>query len=254
MSLLKLVVWSSVVVTLSACGGQQPTSPTTAEQPVRPASGMTFTTPNLGGISAGAANAGYSFCRPPISGNDLCGASSTNPTGGTPPYTFQLGTAGGFPPIGMTLNLNGTLTGTPTAAGRSNFVVCAVDLTRTSKCDTVEFIVDPRSEPAPPPAPTGSAYAGTYDFSYVSPGGPQSLSQYWFVNSNAQVGSTDRLVSGTVDGSGNVRFTAPCWTSSGGTATWIGTLSATTPKSGGGTFTCASNGINGGTWRVVNGR
>jgi hypothetical protein len=193
---------------------------------------------------------------PPISGNDLCGSTSTNPSGGTPPYTFELGTAGGFPPIGMHLNLNGTLTGTPSVAGTSNFVVCAVDLARSSKCDTVQFTVDSPST-TPPPA-TGSRYAATYDFSFVhpSPGGSATevLNQFWFVRTDGLVGSSDRTVSGSVDSSGNVRFTGPCWTSSGGTATFTGTLSDASPKSGSGTYVCALNGINGGMWRVYNGR
>jgi hypothetical protein len=103
------------------------------------------------------------------------------------------------------------------------------------------------------PASTGSRFAGTYDFSYVSPLGPQALSRYWFVRTDGMIGSTDGLVSGSVDDSGNVQFKAPCWTNSGGTATFSGTLSSN-PKSGSGRFTCALNNINGGTWRVDNGR
>jgi hypothetical protein len=103
------------------------------------------------------------------------------------------------------------------------------------------------------PASTGSRFAGTYDFSYVSPLGPQALSRYWFVRADGVIGSTDGLVSGSVDNSGDVQFKAPCWTNSGGTATFSGTL-LSNPKSGSGRFTCALNNINGGTWRVDNGR
>ena len=94
----------------------------------------------------------YSFCRPPISGNDLC-QNSTDPSGGSPPYHFQLGTGGGFPPIGMTLNLNGTLTGIPTSAGSSTFTVCAVDVGGSSKCGRVTMTIDPAT-PTPAPATT----------------------------------------------------------------------------------------------------
>lgn len=104
------------------------------------------------------------------------------------------------------------------------------------------------------PASTGSRFAGTYDFSYVSPLGPQNLNRYWTVRSDGSIISSDGAVSGTVNDAGTVRFTAPCWTNSGGTATWTGTLTAGSVKSGSGPFTCALNKINGGTWRVDNGR
>jgi hypothetical protein len=104
------------------------------------------------------------------------------------------------------------------------------------------------------PAATGSRFAGTYDFSYVSPLGPQSLTRYWTVRSDGSIVSSEGAVSGTVNDAGTVRFTAPCWTNSGGTATWTGTLTVGSVKSGSGSFTCALNNINGGTWRVDNGR
>ncbi len=46
--------------------------------------------------------------------NQIYNASLTG-QGGTPPYTFSL--ASGTLPVGLTLNLNGTLTGTPTTSG-----------------------------------------------------------------------------------------------------------------------------------------
>jgi len=110
--------------------------------------------------------------------------------------------------------------------------------------------------PAPPPTTTGR-YDGTYDFSYVypQPGGSSTYSlPRFFIVRNGTISSTDGTVAGTVLDStaGTVRFTAPCWTSSGGTATWTGTLTASSPKSGQGSYTCQNN-INGGTWRVSNG-
>jgi hypothetical protein len=162
---MKHVVCIAIVAALtmncSGGGGVSPASPTP-----RPASGLTFTTPNLS-VAVGVPNTGYSFCRPPITGNDLCGAASTNPTGGQPPYSFQLGAGSGFPPIGMHLNLNGTLTGTPTVAGVSNFVVCAVDLSRNSACDTVRFTVEPGAA-APPASPPPAPPAGGSTTTFVS--------------------------------------------------------------------------------------
>jgi len=97
----------------------------------------------------------YSFCQPALAGaNDLCGASSFDPSGGQPPYYFQLGSGGGFPPFGITLNLNGILTGTPTTEGIRNFSVCAVDLAGRSVCNAIKFQVFPKlEEPKPEPPP-----------------------------------------------------------------------------------------------------
>ncbi|GEM_PF-3522158 len=58
--------------------------------------------------------------------------SFNNPTGGQPPYHFQV--EGGFPPFGIILDLNGILSGTPTAEGRRTFSVCAVDLAGVQSC------------------------------------------------------------------------------------------------------------------------
>jgi hypothetical protein len=83
----------------------------------------------------------YSFCRPTPTG--LCGTfpATTNPTGGNPPYHFQLGTGVGFPPIGISLSLNGILSGTPSIPGLRAFSVCAVDLSANSICRNVSLNV-----------------------------------------------------------------------------------------------------------------
>lgn len=99
----------------------------------------------------------YSFCQPEITGNALC-QNSTDPMGGQPPYHFQLGTGVGFPPIGMTLNLNGTLTGTPNFAGTSRFSVCAVDLVASFSCANVALTIDP-APTTPPPSTNSYLYA-----------------------------------------------------------------------------------------------
>jgi hypothetical protein len=87
----------------------------------------------------------YSFCKPDLSSTaSLCGTQlggTTNPTGGQPTYHFQLGSGVGFPPPGVTLNLNGVLSGTPTTAGTSTFSVCAVDLAGKSACGAVTMTI-----------------------------------------------------------------------------------------------------------------
>lgn len=62
-------------------------------------------------------------------------SSQYDPSGGNPPYHFQLDSGTGFPPMGLTLNPDGTITGTPTAVGNVSFRVCAVDQSGTQACD-----------------------------------------------------------------------------------------------------------------------
>jgi hypothetical protein len=93
----------------------------------------------------------HSFCSPtPATPTSACGPfpQTTNPTGGSPPYHFQLGSGVGFPPIGISLGKDGLLTGTPSAPGTYRFEVCAVDLSANSVCQTVSMTVTAPSTPS----------------------------------------------------------------------------------------------------------
>jgi hypothetical protein len=85
----------------------------------------------------------FSFCTPTPTALDLCGTfpSTTNPAGGNPPYHFQLGPNVGFPPFGISLSLNGILSGTPSIQGKRDFSVCAFDLSERSICQNVSLNV-----------------------------------------------------------------------------------------------------------------
>jgi hypothetical protein len=77
-------------------------------------------------------------------------------SGGAPPYHFQLDTlANGAPPIGMSIDLNGNLTGTPsssyTTARSFTFGVCVADIVAASKCSVASVTVVP-----PMPVANGS--------------------------------------------------------------------------------------------------
>src|SRR5581483_5859237 len=64
-------------------------------------------------------------------------SSSVPVTGGTPPYTYVLNT-GSLPP-GLTLNPDGTITGTPTSAGSFTFSIKVTDklgMTAISQCSS----------------------------------------------------------------------------------------------------------------------
>ncbi|MCX6804053.1 MAG: Ig domain-containing protein [Candidatus Diapherotrites archaeon] len=106
----------------------------------------------------------YSFCKPDLtSTSDLCGGidSTTNPTGGNPPYHFVLD-SGAFLPMGLNLNPNGLITGTPTTASGSptQFKVCAVDNSGTQICQSFELTVNGTSSKP-------EIWAGTMTGNYV---------------------------------------------------------------------------------------
>jgi hypothetical protein len=73
-------------------------------------------------------------------------ATPTNPTGGNPPYSFVLGSGVGFVPFGLILDLNGSLHGTPTAAGTRVFEVCVKDLSGNQACGETSLTVEEAPE------------------------------------------------------------------------------------------------------------
>ncbi|NQV08303.1 hypothetical protein HQ529_00455 [Candidatus Woesearchaeota archaeon] len=63
------------------------------------------------------------------------------PVGGKSPYRFQLATGVGFPPFGLSVKPDGTLSGTPTTEEKRNFDVCVVDNSGHQKCKSTELEV-----------------------------------------------------------------------------------------------------------------
>jgi hypothetical protein len=123
--------------------------------------------------STGSVGQSYNFCycNPTPSGaNGLCGASGqVNPSGGYPPYTFQLGSGTGSPPAGISLLSNGCLSGAPSASGNFSFNICAIDLNGGQSCQPTSIPVAPTTEPLTitaaalgiPPGSGGGAGGGT---------------------------------------------------------------------------------------------
>ena len=67
--------------------------------------------------------------------------------GGTSPYHFQSDTfRNGAPPMGMIVDINGILTGTPSKTGQYTFGVCVVDVVAASKCEQTSVLVVEESE------------------------------------------------------------------------------------------------------------
>ncbi len=72
-----------------------------------------------------------------------CSTQVASASGGTPPYSFTSDTfASGAPPMGMTVNLNGYLTGTPRLSGTYTFGVCVKDLVGSSDCGQTTVYVE----------------------------------------------------------------------------------------------------------------
>jgi hypothetical protein len=76
--------------------------------------------------------------------------------GGTDIYTYYLGSGVGFPPMGLTLGIDGVLKGTPTAAGTSKFQVCVKDVGGRSTCQTYSLTVNPAGNSNATSCPTTS--------------------------------------------------------------------------------------------------
>lgn len=136
--------------------------------PVAPFETILFTPPTdalradaakeVGGIQVGQPYAGFDLCRGipateaapgRLNASDSTCGDALNPSatvqGGNPPYHFQLKTMGGFPPMGMWVDLNGVLRGTPKNTREADFWVCAVDMSANSDCK--QIIISAREAP-----------------------------------------------------------------------------------------------------------
>jgi hypothetical protein len=73
-----------------------------------------------------------------------CNVKVATAEGGTPPYSYTQGTyMEGTLPIGMTLNTNGNLTGSPESAGAYNFTVCVTDMVSMEDCGQTSVNIMP---------------------------------------------------------------------------------------------------------------
>jgi hypothetical protein len=86
-------------------------------------------------------------------------------SGGNGKYRYQTGPFGsGNPPLGMILNPDGTLTGTPLTTSQHTFLVCAADTAGnfTAPCATTSITVGSGS--TPPPGTSWVYYNGVFDW------------------------------------------------------------------------------------------
>jgi hypothetical protein len=136
--------------------------------------GYTFTTPLIVAIAA-ADSTGSNFTSSTLAGDSLAftavatlpkatvGSAYSNTVvnaiaGGMAPYRYQSGLLDdGTPPLGMIVNPNGKLTGTPTEPGLYDFTVCAVDATGAlSSCQPTSLTVVAADTGTAPPSPAAT--------------------------------------------------------------------------------------------------
>ncbi|MFQ5776656.1 MAG: putative Ig domain-containing protein [Terriglobia bacterium] len=85
---------------------------------------------------------GHSFCAPAVDNPETLCIGPSNPSGGTPPYTFQLA-PGNRVPAGLTLHSNGYLSGTPLLEETVNMTLCVSDQDGAMVCRDTSIFVYP---------------------------------------------------------------------------------------------------------------
>ena len=107
---------------------------------------------------------GISFCIPDSARSGAtCGGlagDTQTPIGGSPPYSFVK--SSGFLPPGMSLELNGLLSGSPTTEGTYNFKLCAKDLSMNQGCENYTLVVKKEDSIAQPSS--GGNYKAVLSF------------------------------------------------------------------------------------------
>jgi hypothetical protein len=129
-------------------------------------------------------------------------------TGGVPPYTWSVVTGSSLP-AGLNLTAGGTITGTPTTAGTSNFTIRVADSSAPAQGFQKAFALTivpalAVTTSSLPPASTGVAYNQTL----TATGGTSALS--WSITSGnlpAGLTLTGATISGTPTTAGTSNFT-----------------------------------------------
>jgi uncharacterized repeat protein (TIGR01451 family) len=166
-----------------------------------------------------------SFPAPPSGEIGTAYSDTLTVSGGSGPYTWSV--SSGSLPAGITLgSTTGTLSGTPTAPGTSNFTVQVTDALGQSATEatTLAIISGPGlSFAGPPSGEIGSAYSDTLTVSGGT--GPYA----WSVSSGSlpagiTLGSTTGTLSGTPTAPGTSNFTVQVTDTDGHSATEATTL------------------------------
>jgi len=88
-------------------------------------------------------------------------------SGGNPPYSYQSDTfMSGTPPMGMIVDINGNLVGTPAKEGQYTFGVCAIDMGGRSSCKQTTVTVEEDKV-----ASLAGTWTGSYSHTSTGDGG-----------------------------------------------------------------------------------
>jgi hypothetical protein len=130
-------------------------------------------------------------------------------SGGSPPFTWAV-TSGALPG-GLTLGLDGTLSGTPTAAGPFAFTVTATDSAPTPGTGAQSFNVTINSPAplaiSPGNAPPAGVHGTPYSFAFTATGGYLPLS--WTVTAGTLPAGLTLNPDGTLSGTPTVASPTP---------------------------------------------
>lgn len=135
-------------------------------------------------------------------------SSTVSATGGTPPYSWAL--SSGSLPAGLSLSSAGEISGTPSAAGATNFTVRVTDAANGSASAQLGLMV---IAPGPPTVVTSSLPAGTEGVAYssaVSATGGSSPYSWTISSGSLPLGlsvSAGGQISGTPSAVGPATFT-----------------------------------------------
>ena len=132
-------------------------------------------------------------------------------TGGVSPLTFSLAAGSGSLPAGLTLNTTGSIVGTPSGSGTSNFTVQVKDNDGLAVTQALSIAINPApplsiATTSLPPATVNVPYTG----SVVAIGGVNPLT--WSVTPNLPAGLTLNQASGVISGTPTTATSATTFT------------------------------------------
>lgn len=148
-------------------------------------------------------------------------SDSVSASGGTAPYAYTLAT--GSLPTGLSLSSNGTVSGTPRAAGSFSFTISATDANGFSGAQSYTFVIAAPTVTVAPTALNTPVINAAYSDSISASGGTAPYT-YAITAGTAPTGlnlSTSGTLSGTPSAAGNFSFTVSATDANG----FIGTRS-----------------------------
>ena len=202
-----------------------------------------YTATNVAGTSAPATvtvtvsngTVTYAPASPPNGlGNAAYNQSLASATGGTAPYTYAV-TSGALP-AGLTLSTDGTLSGTPTAAGTFNFAVTATDSSTgtgpfSATSGPLSMVVTAPAITLSPTSLGGGSVGTAYSQMVAASGG---VAPYTYAVSNGALPagltlSSAGVLSGTPTAGGSFNFSVVATDANGFTGSRAYTLTVNTP-------------------------